>query len=464
MRPTRAPILTGVTSQLSLRAFGPLRGGPVFMLLSFVACLFCHLEGLLKTSDCLSSEKRDGTLGLLFLTDLRGYDIVLGKLTSTSLQSFYGLLAILPLLGLPILMGGVTGQQFWRVVLALIAILFFSLATGMLASSVCRERQKSANLTTLIFLAFNLVPLFTPLPAIKLFSPMMLLNGVFNGTKFAAPADYFASLALIALLGVLALVGASLAVPRFWQEGEAHGLRGRRPREWTPAQLAQRAEIRREQLNTNPMLWLASRYSTRMVWLWLLALPVALLIVGVSLVGGVNVFATATAGAWAINLVLLGRLAAQAPRCLNEARRNGSLELLLTTPLGIDQILSGQRLALQRAFLPVMLTVFILEGLAALLMSGSELGVMVVFSFSAGFYLLQCFAITNAGIWFGLTSRNESAATNKLVLLVLLSPMLCMPFCILGIPFMIGIPLFWSAYASTKIRAELRNQATRPVS
>ena len=30
-----------------------------------------------NTADSLSAEKREGTLGLLFLTDLRGYDVVL---------------------------------------------------------------------------------------------------------------------------------------------------------------------------------------------------------------------------------------------------------------------------------------------------------------------------------------------------------------------------------------------------
>src|SRR5215210_1133269 len=48
----------------------------------------------LFTSDCVSEEKREGTLGLLFLTDLKSYDIVLGKLTASSVTAIYGLLAI----------------------------------------------------------------------------------------------------------------------------------------------------------------------------------------------------------------------------------------------------------------------------------------------------------------------------------------------------------------------------------
>ena len=42
----------------------------------FVSCLSL----VRNTNDCISEEKREGTLGLLFLTDLKGHDIALGKL------------------------------------------------------------------------------------------------------------------------------------------------------------------------------------------------------------------------------------------------------------------------------------------------------------------------------------------------------------------------------------------------
>ena len=59
----------------------------LFGLLTGAATFFCLISGVRYTSDCLSQEKREGTLGLLFLTDLKGYDIVLGKLAATSLNA-----------------------------------------------------------------------------------------------------------------------------------------------------------------------------------------------------------------------------------------------------------------------------------------------------------------------------------------------------------------------------------------
>src|SRR5580704_6824039 len=97
----------------------------MFKMLSFVAVVFCAVEGMRKTADCLSSEKREGTLGLLFLTDLKSYDVVMGKFVGASLNSIYGLLGILPVLALPLIVGGVMFGEYFRMVLALLNTMFF---------------------------------------------------------------------------------------------------------------------------------------------------------------------------------------------------------------------------------------------------------------------------------------------------------------------------------------------------
>src|SRR6185436_15739303 len=55
-------------------------GQIMFSILTVIGFGYALLGGVRFTADCLSEEKREGTLGLLFLTDLRGYDVVLGKL------------------------------------------------------------------------------------------------------------------------------------------------------------------------------------------------------------------------------------------------------------------------------------------------------------------------------------------------------------------------------------------------
>src|SRR5437764_12903280 len=78
----------------------------LFGILTGISILYCLLSGVRSTADCLSEEKREGTLGLLFLTDLKGYDIVLGKLMATSLSGLYGLIAIAPVPGGLLLLDG----------------------------------------------------------------------------------------------------------------------------------------------------------------------------------------------------------------------------------------------------------------------------------------------------------------------------------------------------------------------
>src|SRR5882724_542456 len=84
--------------------FIPGMGRILYTLLTYYTFGLSLLAGVFLAADCLSGEKRYGTLGLLFLTDLKGHDVVLGKLTATSVNAFFCLLAIFPVMGIPMLM------------------------------------------------------------------------------------------------------------------------------------------------------------------------------------------------------------------------------------------------------------------------------------------------------------------------------------------------------------------------
>src|SRR5213593_541690 len=118
-------------------------GQHIFYVLSGLFLLSSLVAGIRYTADCLSEETREGTLGLLFLTDLKGYDVVLGKLAATSIHSLYGLLAIFPVLAVPLLMGGVTGGEFSRVALVLAVTLFLSLTLGLFISSINHDARQA---------------------------------------------------------------------------------------------------------------------------------------------------------------------------------------------------------------------------------------------------------------------------------------------------------------------------------
>jgi len=75
-----------------------MQGKQIFVVLSVMTFTYCSLAGVFATTDCLSSERRNGTLGLLFLTDLRTLDVILGKLAAHSLHAVFGLLAVVPVM------------------------------------------------------------------------------------------------------------------------------------------------------------------------------------------------------------------------------------------------------------------------------------------------------------------------------------------------------------------------------
>src|SRR3989442_15632965 len=81
-------LLIGTRRSQSPAALGKM----MFTVLTWITFACCLMAGIRFTADSLSEEKRDGTLGLLFLTNLRGYHVVLGKLVVTSLTSLYALL------------------------------------------------------------------------------------------------------------------------------------------------------------------------------------------------------------------------------------------------------------------------------------------------------------------------------------------------------------------------------------
>ena len=136
--------------------FGLSQMGPELLgWLSALGFLYCLLAGLHFTADCLSEERREGTLGLLLLTELSPLDVVLGKLTATSLNAFYGLVAFFPMLALPVLLGGVTGSGIGKLTLVLTNTVFFSLATGMMASAVSHRETQAQRLAARLLLAMT---------------------------------------------------------------------------------------------------------------------------------------------------------------------------------------------------------------------------------------------------------------------------------------------------------------------
>ncbi len=122
-----------------LRLGAATSGRPLFIGLNRLVFAFLWIMGPLLTADCLSREKREGTIGLLFLTPLRPIEVVLSKVAAHGLQGASVLLAIVPVLVVPLLLGGITLPDIFRMALFQSAALALALTSGLLASSLFRD-------------------------------------------------------------------------------------------------------------------------------------------------------------------------------------------------------------------------------------------------------------------------------------------------------------------------------------
>jgi ABC-type transport system involved in multi-copper enzyme maturation permease subunit len=152
----------------------PGAGGRVFICLHDV--LLCAIWVLvpLSTSDCLSRERREDTLGLLLLTPLKARDIVLAKGLAHGLRALTLWLSALPVLVIPFLVGGLP----WQSVALSCAINFSSIAlalgASLLASSFCRVWHRSLALTMVLAVPLVLaLGVMLTLGAIVAMSPIL---------------------------------------------------------------------------------------------------------------------------------------------------------------------------------------------------------------------------------------------------------------------------------------------------
>jgi ABC-type transport system involved in multi-copper enzyme maturation permease subunit len=379
------------------------------VLLSWLHFLLMGLICLMApcmTADCIAREKREGTLGLLFLTPLTAGGIVAGKGLAQGLRALTLWVSVAPALTIPFVMGGVG----WAGASAALALEFSALvlcmAAGLLASTLVKGR--GAALVLALFLGGGLVGVFCwlafrlflaripsgtsywdeinsmdgfnillsglPLdssPAILRSAPVLPGNNfVFFGSVFGAATSPKAIAAAIHLWNqilwgspIAALAAFALAL-RFAAWRMARSWRDKIPsrrqesllrtycrpvfRRWS-------ARGTRRKLDRNPIAWL-QQYSWKVrVRKWVLCL---VFVVAAAVLVSVNRDDYSDFGATTALLFLLTIAAGMTFAGINsfaEEKQSGALELILVTPIPVNQIIFGRVLGVWKQFLPAAL-------------------------------------------------------------------------------------------------------------
>jgi ABC-type transport system involved in multi-copper enzyme maturation permease subunit len=327
-------------------------GRILFSILTSLAFVAAMSAGMFFTSDALSEEKREGTLGLLFLTDLHGYDVVSGKLLAAGLRGFYMLLAALPIAGVTLLMGGVTGAAFWRTCLALVNALFVSLASGLFVSSISREAQRAllATMMALIFLggAGFLIDELTSQHVFRFSSPLFAFTRATRGTSV-----FWETLVVNQIIAWTLLALGCHFVARTWHDKPdktaskwgsfAHWLKY--------GDATRRAKLRARLMNMNPITWLTCRERWQAASFWVITGLLLVPVVAIPFVSSANSRLQLWTGiSTTLTLVLYLGIASQSCRFFVDARKNALLEILLSTPMTGERIVQGQWKAAWRMF------------------------------------------------------------------------------------------------------------------
>jgi len=419
-------------------------GKSAFNGLVSTAFVLCCCAGFLAVEG-ISRERREGTLGLLFLTRVGAFDVLLGSFGAVGITCVCALIAFLPVLILPVLIGGVTGGEAARTVLVLFDTLFLSLAVGLWAAARGRGWLDCARQALFLLVLLIVAPLLIGvLPGFTVMvSPWYALGCATDPSYAASGARYWLSLAAVHGMSWLLLIAAGIRLRRTMRGDdrtlESCAVESREAREkgWMPKSFVLcrweiwRAWSRRSvpiEEGTDPIAWLLSRRRGIKAAIW--AAVVVEMVYYAELYLGRRVTMRVPYGSFglgvAVSLVQGCLFAWAASRFFVEARRTGELELLRTTPLGAEKIVSSQWIWLKRAiFWPVVLLVApnVVASVVAFAQSGPvpSTGYWRVILFNHVLSIVRAIlgilALFWVGLWYGLKARSQAGAIVRTILL-----------------------------------------------
>ena len=420
----------------------------------------------LFTADCISRERREQTLPILFLTRLKPRHVVLAKGMAHGLRAFTLWLAVLPVLAIPFILGGVSWIEAALSVLLTFSSICLAIAAGLVASAWSRASARAiilaASLGAIFFLGlvtelgllatgtgvrlpFKWIPNQSDHWAVFTFGmdlatdagacwqnfigatlPFWLRMGgyVRPVAPFGTNLPLLMNAGLLTLTSVLAfflwIELAAWNLNRIWQELPPSEKVVRLQKKFCGQLYFNRLfqRWRGWQLNRNPIGWLERRtWSARLVSLgWFAALSC--------------IYSCLLANFWIyeggfhnvqrfLAWLLLASIALSSARSFHRERQTGLLELLLVCPLRETQIIGARIRGLWGQFLP---TVILFLGfwifLASLLARESDEITSALFC-GAGFL-----AVPVIGLYQSLKRRNFISAFLCTLLLALVLPLI----------------------------------------
>jgi ABC-type transport system involved in multi-copper enzyme maturation permease subunit len=327
----------------------------LFQLLTNVQLALLVFFSALSAAGSVTQEKDRRTFVLLLLTDLRNYEIVLGKLLGSLLQIALLLAGMVPLLALLLLLGGVSPEQLAQAVLVLTST---ALVTGSLGLLIALWRDKTFQ--SLALTVLTLVLYFCLVRALPLVSglagweqwldPFEALQSVLEPPAEAALLHPAYGYALVMLTLSVLLTAWGIVRLRVWNPSGEPIMQREQPEDLEErdraAAHAAPGPVRR--VWSNPILWreIATRAYGRRPLLVKLAYAAALGLICyyvlTPLWTGEGRDWAAARGLVPVGVLSLLLVSAQAVTAITSERDTGALDLLLVTDLTPKEFIFGK--------------------------------------------------------------------------------------------------------------------------
>ncbi|HNU50214.1 MAG TPA: hypothetical protein PKJ98_04765 [Verrucomicrobiota bacterium] len=436
----------GYTDTLQSYTMAGSVGRTMFFLLGGAMYALALVSGLFLTAPSLREEKETRILELLLLTPLRPHHLLFGKLAARSLQSLQMVFAALPVLAVPVVVGGVSFTEFTRMATLLLTTMFLSLVIGLWAAAVWTH-ARSAMFGALVALSgltiawlgvdqglLSLAGL-GGLESCLLPGPLQALFLVSELDSAQATSTFGQSLVFTAAVVVALFWLTCRQLPRACTE-QALGdwrTRGRNTVTVTDGEIRERRQSRRRALRHNPGFWLAWKRRGSAWQSAAMVLTVTALWVGAWVqFGGPHPEGRflALLGLPALLHGLLKVMAAgRTASSLAFLRNSGELELLLVTGLSTRRLVRGLRQArLREMRVPILLVALVDAGVVLVGQRAldpqdqAELWLCLwLFIVMLG---VDLFVLLRVGLWQGLVRPNVLQAVTASVLMILVWPWL----------------------------------------
>lgn len=395
-------------------------GRPVMVLMFFGLYFFATIGGVRSTYNCISRERREGTLGLLFLTDLNSRSVLLAKLISSSFQNLSAMFAVFPILAICFVAGGVDGRLFVQATLAILLATWMSCTIGLYQTCVTEDDHEAFSKSVRNVILYNCMPLV---------SPFFLLLAAVNGGNI-----YF-------WLGVIpSFVGGW----SFWRDARkqlARNWRGLPPKNRPPEKLVLKKPEPEPGLirwiesthsvfgkkcgDQDPNTWILSRYRDHRqvspVAIGRVILIVSCLLLFVPLLNqDLDSFLTAyLVFMGCCRIIVIVAVCKIAPQGWADVLKGSGMEILLTTPLTVRSLIHSARKLLLGEFshpLAIVLGADLLVLISALLVEGSWsvkfTQLLLTIGLTSSLFVVSLLALGSLGFWLGLMMNQTTSAVN----------------------------------------------------